>query len=448
MIKTLRYAICVAAAAIAMQAQAGRLVINGSSHAVIEETPTKDTGLNDLYIIYDTKGVTATYTASSDNVAWYKYSNGSAAYKEQIPTRVSGKEHTIDLEAKDMGYVIEDGNSIYYCWIVDYATHFLDLSGLEPDDVTDCNSVRLIFSGKADAITYYTITGVPKTLSRDLHLEYHTLHYDAIMETYVDSVATQTFNFIKDAISATAPLCSTDFTLSGDRFLVKWGEEQSITPNFNYEPVGVEAETRAVQQIRESDNEQKVETEGLGGSAPVYITFTAAVTDAAIFREWQMSRDQEFQTIDDRYQQLEFDYTFRDEGVTYIRFVANNADGTCEYVGDTYTVTIGESSLLCPNAFSPGSSEGINDEWKVSYKSIIEFQCSIFNRWGQHIISFSDPSMGWDGKYHGKLVPAGVYFYVIKARGSDGKTYNLKGDINIVRSKSNGTGGGGDKPVE
>ena len=35
----------------------------------------------------------------------------------------------------------------------------------------------------------------------------------------------------------------------------------------------------------------------------------------------------------------------------------------------------------------------------------------------------------------GKLVPAGVYYYVIKATGADGKKYDLSGDINIVDYK-------------
>jgi gliding motility-associated-like protein len=101
--------------------------------------------------------------------------------------------------------------------------------------------------------------------------------------------------------------------------------------------------------------------------------------------------------------------------------------------GETYTINIGESHLLCPNAFSPGASEGTNDEWKVSYKSIVEFECHIFNRWGEKMTEFHDPSHGWDGKYGGKLVPPGVYYYVIKATGSDGIKYNLSGDINILR---------------
>jgi len=82
--------------------------------------------------------------------------------------------------------------------------------------------------------------------------------------------------------------------------------------------------------------------------------------------------------------------------------------------------------------FSPGATEGVNDEWKVSYKSIISFECHIFNRWGIKVAEFNDPSQGWDGRHGGKVVPAGVYYYVIKARGADGKNYDLKGDINII----------------
>ena len=51
------------------------------------------------------------------------------------------------------------------------------------------------------------------------------------------------------------------------------------------------------------------------------------------------------------------------------------------------------------------------------------------------MFSFDDPSAGWDGNYKGKLVPPGVYFYVIQAKGSDGQEYELKGHINILRAK-------------
>ena len=136
-------------------------------------------------------------------------------------------------------------------------------------------------------------------------------------------------------------------------------------------------------------------------------------------------------------------HTFRDYGTNYVRFVAGNDSGSCDYIGETYEVYIGESRLECPNAFSPGATEGTNDEWKVSYKSIIEFDCHNFNRWGLEMAHLTDPSQGWDGRYKGKLVPSGVYYYVIKAKGSDGQDYKLSGDINILKysndSSTNGT---------
>lgn len=82
--------------------------------------------------------------------------------------------------------------------------------------------------------------------------------------------------------------------------------------------------------------------------------------------------------------------------------------------------------------------KGSTTNGKVSYKSLIDFECHIFNRWGQKMTEFTDPASGWDGTYKGKTVPAGVYYYVIRATGADGKEYKLSGDINIVRYKNNG----------
>ena len=86
----------------------------------------------------------------------------------------------------------------------------------------------------------------------------------------------------------------------------------------------------------------------------------------------------------------------------------------------------------------PGASEGINDEWKISYRSIISFKCWIFNRYGVEMCHFEDPEAGWDGRYGGKLVKPGVYYYVIEAEGADGKKYKLSGDINILNYTGTG----------
>ena len=332
-----------------------------------------------------------------------------------------------------MGYIIEEGNNRYYCWVVDYSLHQLQLSSLGFTAQQECDVAELIFTGNADRIIYYTINGQAKELDRDIKLSYYTLQYDESSESYDQVVAEKSFAYLNSTLRTTAPFCDTEFTLSGDKYLKQWNEYSTISSE-RFTANAVEAKTSAIQTLRENDNEQKDET-ALGGSAPCEIEFKAICTDAAIFQEWQMSDDAEFENITMRINEAITTYTFREYGTTYVRFVASNASGTCNYYSDTYEVFIGESRLECPNAFSPDATEGVNDEWKVSYKSLISFECHIFNRWGIKVAELTDPSQGWDGKHNGKFVPSGVYYYVIKAEGSDGKKYNLSGDINIIKYK-------------
>ena len=184
----------------------------------------------------------------------------------------------------------------------------------------------------------------------------------------------------------------------------------------------------------DASNMIKNDNEGMGGSAPADFSFRAWVTDAVVHSEWQIAADADFEYIDQRFNEQNLDYTFTEEGTYYVRFVGSNADGTCESYGETYTIGIGSSELKIPNAFTP-NDDGINDVWKVAYRSLLSFSCTIFDRYGTQLYHFTDPSQGWDGKYKGKLVKPGVYFYVIEAKGADGRTYKKGGDINIIKSK-------------
>jgi len=107
------------------------------------------------------------------------------------------------------------------------------------------------------------------------------------------------------------------------------------------------------------------------------------------------------------------------------------SNATCSY-SDSITVTVSTSSIEAPNVFTP-NGDGHNDEFRVAYKSIIQFDAWVYNRWGRLVYKWSDPMKGWDGNIGGKKAAAGAYFYVIKAVGADGKKYKLKGDINLLR---------------
>jgi gliding motility-associated-like protein len=135
------------------------------------------------------------------------------------------------------------------------------------------------------------------------------------------------------------------------------------------------------------------------------------------------------------YPEEELRYTFDRTGTYYVRLNVSDYNNNCSEISETFIISVSESFIEAPNYFTPNSSTDVNDEFKVSYQSINKFKCSIFNRWGNLVYEFYDPSLGWDGKKDGKLVPPGVYFYEIEADGSDGIKHNLKGDINLLYKK-------------
>lgn len=429
----------------AVQAQVS---FEGSPSKVVTVKPEASTGLDAVYVLESTAGVTMAYRASSATatVQWQRFSKLGGAYAEDVSPSRQGDMLTLTLGAGDMGYIIEDAGRRTCLWVTDYAAHEFTAESLTPSAEQDCDRIALDFRGNGAEILYYSINGRRCVLSRDLTLDYTTLSFEADAFAYTTASASETLDAATAIVSAPAPLCNTTFRLSGDRFQREWRREVSIeSPLVTATAIAVE--TTATQAERDNDNEIREEGGNLGGSGPAEITFAAAVSDAAIFTEWQISRSADFSTLENSYNQTTFDYTFSDQGTTYVRFTANNADGTCPFESETYEVFIGESKLEIPNAFSPGTSPGVNDEWKVSYKSIVSYECHIFNRWGKQLFSSTNPAEGWDGKVGNKYVPAGVYFYVINARGSDGVEYKRAGDINVIgysTGSGTGTGDGGE----
>lgn len=409
------------------------LTFSGLSNTSIEIAAEASTGLAAIYVLPTTSGVVMTDNSLSADAKWYAFSSLGGAYAEELGTGSSQA-----CRQGDMGYIAEDrGRQICY-WIVDYSTHQLRLDALELSDESSCDRTIFNFTGYAAEIPYYSITGRRMTLSRDMEVGYNTLVFDDESFSYRQEPSIATVSDVNSLLAAPAALCNTEYTLEGDRFLRAWGMSQEI-----YSPtvpaISVAAQTRATQTPRDAGNEIKDaggDGDALGGSAPCEITFEAVVSDAAIFHEWQISKSADFSTLENSFNELEFTYTFEDQGITYVRFTADNADGTCPFESVVYQVSIGESKLEIPNAFSPEGSPGTNDEWKVSYKSLVSYECHIFNRWGKELFASTDPAQGWDGKVGGKYVPSGVYFYVIKAVGADGVKYNRAGDINIIKYKT------------
>lgn len=422
------------------------LTFSGNSLRVIEVTPEKSTGLNAIYVIYSVNGVSAHYTSTSGNrVTWSKYGNLGGAHAEELESSVQGNVSTVSALEGDKGYIVTDGDRSQYFWITEYEPHRFRLQSAEAAPEQECGAAVINVVGEGDPIRYFTINGVQKTLDRDITVSYRTQEWNESESNpnFTDVDQSVSFENFQTEYRISPPnYCASKFRISGDRFLREWNWEES-TETSTVQPHSVDARTFANMtgdsdggdgnEVAGGSNQIGAgETDGLGGSAPCEISFTAYTTDGVIHNEWQLTKDPTFENIDYRFTTQDLQYTFLDEGIHYLRYIGSNSDGSCEYISDVYEVSIGESQLLVPNAFSP-NGDGVNDEWKVAYRSLLEFKCQIFDRQGHLVCELTSPDQGWDGKVGGTTVKSGVFYYVIEAKGADGKKFKKSGDINVVK---------------
>ncbi len=91
------------------------------------------------------------------------------------------------------------------------------------------------------------------------------------------------------------------------------------------------------------------------------------------------------------------------------------------------------SSLLAPDVFTP-NNDGFNDYFEVQTHWILNYQLSIYNRWGRLIFTSDDPSKQWDGNDPlGIPAACGTYFYVIEAMGKDFQKHSQNGTVTLLR---------------
>lgn len=430
------------------------LLFFGGDKEIISVTPERNTGLDVVYVVYDMANISSIKVMASPDVVISRFSNLGGGFAEPAAFHMDGQYAVIDTPEGDMGYIVQSQGKSSYFWIVNYHEHMFSLQEVRAAAEQVCDNTAIDIVGAGDPIYYYSIDGRRCELTRDIEVKYDNLEWSDEDANFKQSSIIKTLPHLTGSESVTPPLyCSSTFTVSGDKFLEHWGLVKSVVSE-TVQPNGLNCHTTAVQtnlpdESEEADASNVIKTEltGIGGSAPVDVSFTAWTTDAVIHNEWQIASDEQFEYIDYRFNEQNLDYTFVDEGTYFIRYMGSNSDGSCETVGETYTVSVGSSELKIPNAFTP-NGDGINDVWKVSYRSLLDFECSIFDRYGTLLCHFSDPSEGWDGKYNGKTVKPGVYFYVIEAKGADGKDYKEGGDINIIKSKRYGNTTGGEGTVE
>ncbi|MFK7968761.1 MAG: PKD domain-containing protein [Bacteroidia bacterium] len=87
-----------------------------------------------------------------------------------------------------------------------------------------------------------------------------------------------------------------------------------------------------------------------------------------------------------------------------------------------------EPGLTIPNVFTP-NGDGRNDRFQVLYEGNENYQVEVFDRWGKHYFTSSNPDNHWPGLTpKGAQASEGVYFYTVTV---GGKAYT--GNVTLLR---------------
>ena len=398
-----------------------------------------------VYLVYGMEGVQLRYSSSSTSHQWYRYRTRALDDSEPVVSTQNGTTSFVANPEEGFGYYVRETGNIgmnSFVWIMDYSRYELFIRNMQlSPDVDECIAVS--FEGDADItdMNYTLPSGAQASLNREYELSYETLRWDETQKRFVPLSFTKTFS--THPFSTTFPLHSddpalladTDLTLRGDLFARHFGVEKSFTLSYQAKAIRVYADTTVLSAGSGNTGDSGDEL-----CAPVEIRFNAFANLPVASRfVWKIYNVEEPEKMLIQYNGEELIYTFNLAGTFIARLDVSDRTGICTNEEDedhAFRIEVTETVMIIPNAFSPGTTPGINDVFKVRYKSIIKFQGWIFNRWGTELFHWSDPSQGWDGKYRGAYVPAGAYFYLIEYTGTDGKKRIKRGDVNVFRGRN------------
>ena len=108
------------AAALALLSASGQVEFTGvGDFPVIEVTPEMSTGLNKIFVVFDTDGVGMDFNSSTGEPAtWesFSYRDGSLVINPIPDVRWNGMATTLKQVIPNMGYKIVEGRRTYYYW--------------------------------------------------------------------------------------------------------------------------------------------------------------------------------------------------------------------------------------------------------------------------------------------------------------------------------------------
>ena len=398
------------------------------------------------------------HLATTDNrpVDWYRIADDALV-----------QSNAAEIYPDDGGYyIVYDGVREYF-----YAFTYPNYQGqgLQLEVTPQCNSTQLTLTGELPAIQYVTPHGETRTYEPECRITYTNLTWSSADLQWQDTVCVLDEQALRlGTYELPAIYCATEIGLSSGQIAEQIGLRPDTVATYMETPIAVSSMPTSITTIRgvagELSNEVERPTDAsvLTGSAPLDMLFKTHPTPAVEYYEWRIYKATRL-IVSRGDEQTR--YTFTEPGnYRAVAYVSNShcpcAEGMedCQRDSTEISIAVSESMLLVPNVFTP-NGDGKNDEFRVLYRSLKEFHCYVYNRWGKLVYESTDPAKGWDGTINGKPAAEGAYYYVIRALGTDAApnagyltkaaykkakdkaeeaiigVYQLSGDINLLRGK-------------
>jgi gliding motility-associated-like protein len=232
------------------------------------------------------------------------------------------------------------------------------------------------------------------------------------------------------------------------KFGLNQGTSRAIDPSYTYYEPGVYSVTlSATNELGDTvrlTKELIIEVvENPVAQFAIYPTTPLNVPGEILYTDNRSSNASEFiWDFGDGHTSTDFEpqHEYREEGAFTITLIASNGNGCADTTVRVSAVqAVKSGQLLIPNAFipnknGPGSANILyNEVFLPLIQSATKYQMMVFNRWGQLMFESTDPDVGWDGYFNGKLCAQDAYIYRITVEYENGRSVTRTGDINLIR---------------
>ena len=422
--KTLIIIALIAVFAIKAQAQ-----ISANADAFMSTNYSGGMKQDQIFIFCGNKGATNASLQVSTNMGgdisygWQKYDASVGVFQ---PYAGGNSQRISSLENGGYRVVVSNGTQTetYTAWVFN---NYYEVSA----EITEsnCNYFQLEGAFDSPTLTYYDLaTGQPKEI--DKNIEFQWKEGNA-------SIAS-----VKSPKIYDPPTRNTRYSLHvTDRFGCSGDAEVTYTS------IVTKASFSVSEQKGEAPLKVDFANESENGKPGSYEWFF--FKDLDVIKEESKSGGV-VDSIDFIAYNDELSYTFENSGTYMVKLVS-------KHISDLHTCTdtfyledyiVADTSFVkAPNFFTP-NGDGANDEFVVKFWSVKNIKISIFNRWGKQVHVWDGSNIQgfentvssvtesvWDGKIGGKMASPGVYYYVVEARGRDGKNRWAHGFVHLFREK-------------